>query len=112
MTTQERDKFLTEAMGLCWHDSVTNETCDNCGITADVNMPNYVPPFQGKWLRIDFSTWAGFGALWEWAQKQEWWDEFMIHSKFTYSYESAETLINPTVLSYAVYEYLKGRESK
>ena len=45
-------KFLTEAMGgECWNE---NSPCKN----------------------RTFTTWDDFGAVWEWAKKQEWWDKF------------------------------------
>lgn len=63
----ERDKFLTEAMGECWHDSFTRHeetfdnryvsyTCDKCGIES-----SYAPSFP----HIEFNEWWGFGKLWE-----------------------------------------------
>lgn len=65
--TLERDKFLTEAMGECWHEGANNygeivcQRCHRLVMEED---------------RLDFSNWAGFGKLWEWAQKQEWFREF------------------------------------
>ena len=62
---RERNKFLTEAMGECWHDvrigtlhGVLVNTCRNCGKRRKSDLSN-----------PDFSTWEGFGKLWEWAQK-------------------------------------------
>ena len=52
----KRDKFLTEAMGECWHDYVKTcgccpATCAKCG--AD----------EGYTENNDFSTWHDFGKL-------------------------------------------------
>ncbi|HDZ62293.1 MAG TPA: hypothetical protein ENH40_04015, partial [Nitrospirae bacterium] len=60
-----RDKFLTEAMELCWHDLAKvgkyQMACFKCGKAKQFA------------LNPDFSTWQGFGQLWEWTIKQEWW---------------------------------------
>ena len=70
----ERDKFLTEAIGECWHDP-------DPWLDADQFFPDPryaccgVSKIRGKKL-IDFSTWDGFGKLWTWAQEQEWFDLF------------------------------------
>ena len=34
-------------------------------------------PKHHEWETIMFETWEGFGKLWEWAKRQEWW-----HSQF------------------------------
>lgn len=78
MTATEKDvinKFLTLAMGECWHKWVRADghpfKCKLCGCS----QYHYSLPDEG-WPHPDFSTWTGFGSLWEWAQKQEWWFEF------------------------------------
>lgn len=71
----ERNKFLTEAMGECWHDMVYNQFGDRYSklyrCTKCSHQDNSIT------LDNDFSTWEGFGKLWEWSQKQEWWTEFV-----------------------------------
>lgn len=62
MANLERDKFLTEAMGDKW-------------LTKADENPNWPPQFQAR--NNNFSTWSGFGKLWEWASKQDWWGEFV-----------------------------------
>lgn len=83
----ERDKFLTEAMGLLerWHDGDFIRTGNS----------------------INFSTWQGFGELWEWSKKQEWWYEFW-KIDFGISIIKCE-LINPNNFANAVYNFLKER---
>ena len=61
----ERDKFLTECMGECWHMYNSRKGLVNC-IHCQKEMP----------LNNDFSTWDGFGKLWEWTRKQEWFSTF------------------------------------
>ncbi|MFH1897053.1 MAG: hypothetical protein ABH886_02255 [Candidatus Desantisbacteria bacterium] len=99
MTKEERDKFLTEQRGECWHEwsDPYSNVCDKCNnITMDREND-------------DFSTWEGFGVLWEWAKKQEWWgDEFQkcssdMENPITYIYED---LINPDRFADAVYKFL------
>ena len=68
----ERDKFLTEAIGICIHEFTENPVfnmanCMKCNVLVSNRW--YYP--------INFSTWEGFGELWEFCQKQEWWREFL-----------------------------------
>ena len=97
MSREEVNKYLTEAMGECFHvwDIVeipyteTLHDCRKCGVDTYVSQ--------------DFSTWQGFGVLWEWAQEQEWWSEFLsLPFKLT-------DFINPISFSEAVYTFLKDR---
>jgi len=106
----ERDKFLAEAMGECWHESNWGQTnCKHCGRTND---PRY---FDFNAQNSSFSTWEGFGKLWEWAQKQEWWTYIGFIGNYTEQNTSVEFLhkdciINPDRFADAVYDYLKGYE--
>jgi hypothetical protein len=101
-----RDKFLTEAMGECWHEAGTKRVnpftyvCTKCGSNIKKNSYN------------NFSTWEGFGKLWEWAQKQKWWGTFCswltIHKmKEVKHYSWIEQFIHPDRFANALYEYLK-----
>lgn len=81
MTDDDR-KFLTEAMGECWHEPnrpcavgsmlITGGTikqhCTVCGKMMSNSFQLYLE-------NRTFTTWTDFGAVWEWAQKQEWFDE-------------------------------------
>ena len=102
--SKERDKFLTEAMELCWHRWVYKAKtlyCSKCKnwSSAITSNPN-------------FSTWQSFGELWNWATKQKWWN------KFEYDYiergsgeigakNRLKRLINPNKFADAIYEWLK-----
>lgn len=97
----ERDKFLTEAMGECWHDVKRAQGvagfCYNCVICRA----------QDVWNN-DFSTWPGFGKLWEWAQKQEWW--FLLNYDDRTDHKTVDMeLIHPDRFADAVYSFLKER---
>jgi len=100
---EERDKFLTEAMGGCWHERVYHknsppvEPCIHCGST------------NGNQDKPDLSTPDGFFKLWEWGQKQEWWSVF--YYLVTYGEDaSLQHIIHPDRFADAVYEFLKGRD--
>lgn len=116
-----RDKFLTEAMGECWHEWDGGNTkpyhdgakiyfckCGECVVydefysfTKDVN----------KHFKIanNFSTWDGFGKLWEWCHKQEWWQASYGAGMLSDDLESlTASFVHPDRFAYAVYEYLKS----
>lgn len=118
----ERDKFLTEAMGLCWHDIINHVSgfmevrvayfCKKCKI-------------QGRDVyNLDFSTWSSFGILWEWSIKQNWWEKLScaLHLRFYdeskeisyvsienngYDSRISEQYINPDLFADKIYEFLK-----
>ena len=91
-----RDKFLTEAIGECWHsddpDMHTFTTrCRICGEAGETT---------------NFSTWQGFGKLWEWAQNQGWWEDFWIYSNDD---NGIIDFIHPDRFADALYEFLKDK---
>lgn len=101
----ERDKFLTEAMGEQWHE--------NTGEVAGNNVIGFTLCSCGKWWgqfgcleNTNFSTWPGFGKLWEWAGKQGFWLKMMQR----YQQEGFYHYIHPDRLADDVYEFLKQRE--
>ena len=103
----ERDNFLTEAMGDCWHewtedlDEYTDFTCLKCGKQVfDIEVAN-----------TDFSTWEGFGKLWEWSQKQDWCIDFLL-SIDCLSFALDIYFVNPDRFADAVCKYLKEGENK
>ncbi len=107
----ERDKFLTEAMGDCWHEAkylyqaTPYDTPDyecRCGKRCS----------EKSFKNNNFSTWEGFGKLWEWAQKQEWWIYLGFIGNYTEQFTASEfthkdCIINPDRFADAVYNYLK-----
>lgn len=78
----ERDKFLTEAMGECWHEwengydpqstafSQRAYRCAKCKRRGNGHV-------HLDYLHDDFSTWEGKGKLWNWATQREWWLDFL-----------------------------------
>ena len=111
--TTERDKFLTEAMGECWHEKVHGNTgpliWSKCSCGANLVCRDCNP---------NFSTWTSFGKLWEWAIDQEWWNkfEFSEYAGHNRNDEFGATLkdilqglINPDRFATAVCEFLKDK---
>lgn len=69
MDSIDRDKYLTEKMGLCYHElqcEYSRPVCTKCGKNENDN-----PNFALENYKYNFSTWEGFGKLWEWATEQE-----------------------------------------
>ncbi len=124
-TKIERNKFLTEVMGGCWHeeyrymydiadspkkkalqgefsetmwDIVNNQlACEKCLSFWGCGNSN-----------VDFSTWEGFGKLWEWAKQQSWWVDFNVY--LALQDDSIVHYIHPDKFADAVYEYLKEKQ--
>lgn len=104
----ERDKFLTKAMGKCWHEweHFRGWRCPKCGSLSD-NKESERP------LNPNFSTWEGFGKLWSWMSSQEWKDEFMDNHVFLDSsvqHDYMFEFINPNKFADAVYTYLMEKK--
>lgn len=116
MMNKERDKFLTEQLGECWHEAGHRRRISNnmvqrdcaCGVSSMWEIIS-VEPAKYRFLRRDFSTWENFGKLWEWSQQQEWWREFsfdVLRAPYIFL-----ELINPDNFANAVCEFLKSKEN-
>lgn len=103
---EEINKFLTKAIGECWHDGNASHPCTRCGLTMSMSTGYH---------NITFLTWEGFGKLWEWANRQVWFGEFhyWYTGKHTLDLEelSAFTgqLINPERFAKAVVKFLQEK---
>lgn len=108
----ERDKFLTEAMGECWHEWETSDAmpdgwifkCKKCSKklrTLDYNEMFPTFPYEG----IDFSTWESFGKLLEWCKV------YGIEKDDIYLAQPTMSLsfLTPDRFANAVYVYLKNK---
>lgn len=105
------NKFLTEAIGECWHELegkfeevIWIYKCTKCGYKETEPVLN-IHGWQN-----DFFTWIGFGKLWEWAGNQEWFP-FFINGEFFgscggVSFNFARNFINPERFAIAIAEYL------
>lgn len=101
---KERDKFLTESMGECWHE--WKRSCGCC--------PGYCKKCSADESLVennDFSEWEDFGKLFLWAKQQDWWDTLFWQrdsKEILHTYD-VENLIHPDHFADAVYAFLKGR---
>jgi hypothetical protein len=104
----KRDKFLTEAMGECYHDFVIDHSainpykCKKCDFWHGIKLQN------------DFSTWKDFGKLWEWTQKQDWLEKFLRSSMpFMYqcSTDNLQIFTHPDKFADALYDFLNQKDT-
>jgi hypothetical protein len=96
----ERDKFLTELIGICFLEdhSCSKCTLENGGINRSV----------GRRVRqSDFSTWDNFGLLITFIKDQEWFFKFVSYIE---DYGSWIEILSPDKLAYSVYSF-KSRMS-
>lgn len=106
------NKFLTEKMGKCWHEwkgASSGMTCIKCGYRVAYHTN---PP-----INFDFFTWEGFGKLWEWDIKQEWWKKFVKKNGISWFWLNAPSTlliivdhINPEKFAIATAEFLGYKE--
>ena len=125
-----RDKFLTEAMGECYHKEYTRKPYHDNTMIAICKCGDYSEPFQLSGFGstnnpifsqyYNFSTWEGFGVLWKWVWTQRWYYDFKSYCNGTYmegfmEQEEAnnweEQFIDPDVFANKLYMFLK-RNSK
>jgi hypothetical protein len=94
----DRDKFLTEAFGECWHEVNRASVCNKCGKEEF---------WRTDRTNHDLSTWEGFGWLWEHCTTSynPWWDDFAEDWD-----EVPMILIHPDRFADAVFKFLKERE--
>lgn len=96
-----RDKYLTEAMGECWHESSDNYyQCEKCG--------EYLPAVSMRdWHQThgnDFSTWEGFGKLIAFLDN-EWSDEEIADMLYKIAKDGCVTTLPDKAANY-VYDLL------
>lgn len=105
--SQERNKFLTEAMGggnvyINKHGEIYAWLPEKDDDKRDIRV---------RWP--DFSTWPGFGKLWELAQAQEWWSDFLVSMGAEQPFGSVRNIVTDTIhpdrFADAVYEFLQER---
>jgi hypothetical protein len=105
MYDYERDKYLTLAMGHCFHERDDGLCAFRCRHCHAGNLSDGVPS------NVRFDAWTGFGVLWPWAQKQDWFFDF----KFWYSnkntqYAMIHALVDPNALADGIWDYLIGKK--
>jgi len=114
--SEERDRFLTEAKGECWHEHKKPENSFEGWSQVILQPPCYkCKESYENWDNPDFSTWEGFGKLWTWAIEQEdWFDEFLIKSQW-FKLDGHKNFvlihthfINPDKFANALYKFLQS----
>lgn len=116
--TTEQAKFLTEAMGDCWHewsddpkhfnmfgDRIWEEWyCLKCKFHHSV----LAYPINN----FDYASSEGFFVLWNWAKAQDWFEEFCFPTNsWGRILDFDIELIHPDAFADAVYQFLeKGQE--
>ena len=109
----ERNKYITEAMGECWHDYFWQDAYPECFyeciLCSDQVFGQTMNPSNNS--NLNFSTPEGFFKLWNWAIEQEWWWKFRnsILTGDAFDYQNIEHIINPDNLANAIEKYLKER---
>lgn len=111
MENEEISKYLTEKMGLCWHDWKSmspkydgSSQCKKCGVMECMTI-------SPQYSNINFFSPEGFFILKDWAIKQDWfknldciWTDIGVPSAMDINY------INPEAFAVAIYNYLKESE--
>ena len=108
MSNEDINKYLTEAMGECWHDYLKLLNDDHSGSPHFICKKCDEHHYSWDYQHSDFFTWQGYGKLWEWATKQEWWWKFWdVNIPEDDRGGGVVDFINPTNFANAIYEYLK-----
>ena len=78
----EDRKFLTEKMGECFHEIITEQPYRVDEVDVGSLYLCSCEKLLQKWEisrhrahNRTFTTWEDFGAVWKWAKKQDWWKE-------------------------------------
>lgn len=100
---KERDKFLTEATGEQFHDfvSVNGSSFLRCTTCSEWSYRVSNPKF---------STWEGFGKLWEWSQEQEWIFQLYLFLELNKDCAAWTQYIDPDSFANVIYEFLKEQQ--
>jgi len=101
----KRDKFLTAALGMCWHEPITVVgdgynfyVCKHCGATPVWNPDSFIQP--------RFSEVKWFIILHEWVVGNPRFSGMFFSDHNPYQYPS----ISPEIFADCVYEYLIEQE--
>lgn len=114
MSNEAINQHLTEAMGECWHEITSSYFSESfydircacgyrCSKGRSYSEQEHIRTFTVEHIdtrQSDFFTWQGFGKLWEWATKQEWWGSVMLtivyEVKFLYTGKVLLIALNAT----------------
>lgn len=113
---EEVCKYLTEAMGNCWHTwsgdrkpfsvkvsgttrRLDHHKCTKCGVSI------FYSGMSAHATNSTFTTWSDFGRLFTWAKEQRWWIDFILDQKP--GVISFCELLTPEELPNRVYKFLR-----
>lgn len=102
----KRDKFLTEYIGECWHETIGSPAGGYCWKCQDSHSK--MEPLPNN----NFSEWDNFGKLWNWANYQNWFGTFLRNIVPPYDKNNMVIfcyMINPDKFADALYKYLKDK---
>jgi hypothetical protein len=118
ISKEERDCFLWEKMGRCYHEDIyvyfndTNKRdgggwqCSKCNAKAGSYRSACYSSHKHSEGNPNFSEWSGFAIIWEWSQKQIWIRDFeYIRSGHVGLYR--HDLINPDNYANEIWEFLR-----
>lgn len=117
-TNDEINKwFCEEVFGKCWHDIIETRITD--GDHIPIIYDGFIciicgEEFENKFLNPNyFKDWNGFGIIWEWAIRQDWWNAYLERIFWpgkTKIY--INTFINYKTFARDVYRFLEGKKWK
>jgi hypothetical protein len=97
---KERDQFLTEKLGECWH-IVNYGRCEKCNKVIHRDRDE----IDDYSLNLHFSSWDGFGKLWECCDRRRWFVHML--EKKRKSSDVFYDIVHPDRFADMIYEYLK-----
>jgi hypothetical protein len=107
----ERDKFLTEAMGECWH-IVNYGRCEKCNKVIHRDRDE----IDDYSLNLHFSSWDGFGKLIGFinhnTDMRDFISEYFDNGDGNWPFNWVARKINPDKFANALYEYLMEKSNE
>jgi hypothetical protein len=74
--TEQDQKYLAEKMGICFHELGLCTKCKKNYLGSHVFHCLKCHEAPGYCENVDFTSEHGFFVCFNWAKKQEWWDDF------------------------------------
>lgn len=107
MNEIEINQILNKAMGKCWHEWISTRGGFICIATCKSHFLGFSKPQANPSYT---SSWQAYGEFLEFAQKQDWWDEFLVIILGWGLDNEFYVLLNPLQGSTAFAKFLKGRK--
>ena len=112
-----RDEFICKKLGWCWHETGGASVQEGKRLFRQCRKCKKIIRDEDGWFgnddRPDFSTWTGFGRLWEAMRRHKsfWPMVFVYNRKYGTGLMGSmilPSMINPTVFADAVYQFFGG----